>query len=164
MKRIATPRPSSLISVPIGRWAVAQSPTKLRTLLGSCVAVIIIDRIRPIGALAHVVLPEALGRPETGRYADTAIPAMIEALDRLRAGPGAGRTEAKLVGGSRMFSSYAGPDVGQLNEAAAHQLLAELRIPVVAVDTGGVFGRTVLFDPLTGSARVRGVGGSLIDL
>ena len=83
-----------LVSVAIGQWAVAAAPAKVRTLLGSCVGVVLYDRAAKLGGLAHIVLPSARGAVDhPGKYADTAIPALIADFDR-RLG---GKVRARLI-------------------------------------------------------------------
>ena len=153
------------ISVMIGRWAVAASPAVLRTLLGSCVSIVVIDRTARIGGLCHVVLPEARGREDgLGKYADTAVPAMLSDLDRLRGRPARSGLVASIVGGAAMFKSAPGSDVGRLNAEAAERILEGMRIPVFARDLGGSSGRNVSVDLASGVVRVRVPGGPTYDL
>jgi chemotaxis protein CheD len=152
-------QPSS-ITVMIGRWAVAAPPAVLRTLLGSCVAIILHDRASGVGGMAHVVLPEARGRLDNpGKYADTAIPALVGDLDRLRGRPSRSGLAATIVGGAAMFRSSPGSDVGRLNVEASERILEGLRIPVIARDAGGSSGRNVTLETTSGLVRVRVPGG-----
>ena len=96
--------PSAIVSVAIGQWAVAAAPAKIRTLLGSCVGVILYDRVARLGGLAHIVLPDSRGAADhPGKFADTAIPAMIAEIERKFQVKANGRLVAKLVGGASMF-------------------------------------------------------------
>ena len=71
----------------IGQWALAAAPTKIQTLLGSCVGVVLYHRAAKLGGVAHIVLPAAPANADhPGKYADTAIPALIADIDR-RLGP-----------------------------------------------------------------------------
>ena len=71
----------ALISVAIGQWAVAAAPVKIRTLLGSCVGVILHDRVARLGGLGDIVLPNSRGSADhPGKFADTAIPASLMIL------------------------------------------------------------------------------------
>jgi chemotaxis protein CheD len=132
--------------------------------LGSCVGVALIDRGTRVAGLAHVVLPSAEGRDDTpGKFADTAVPALLEAV----LGLGARRTrlEAVLVGGASMFSfGTAGLDIGQRNDAAVREELARLRIPVAAAETGGSSGRTVRVTVDTGIVTSKSAGDSPVEL
>jgi chemotaxis protein CheD len=111
--------------------------------LGSCIGLALLDRRATVAGLAHVVLPAAEGRAGApGKYADTAVPTLLEAM--LGLGARRMRVEAVLVGGASMFSFGGnGLEVGQRNDEAVRAGLAELRIPVVASETGGAKGRTV---------------------
>jgi chemotaxis protein CheD len=150
-----------VVSVPIGRWAVAAAPTRIQTLLGSCVAVVLHDRVGKFGALAHVVLPDSRGAADhPGKYADTAIPAMLAEL-KGRAGPAiVGRLTAKLVGGAAMFQTTGPVTIGASNGEAAERILAGLGIPVVGRDLGGDSGRRVVFDIATGRLSIRTPAGA----
>ena len=124
-----------VVSVAIGQWAVAAAPTRIRTLLGSCVGVVLYDRIARIGSLAHVVLPSARGAVDhPGKYADTAIPIMIADFERRLGIRARSRLTAKLVGGASMFQVSPDPDstlnIGRRNQEAIEQILDELKIPV----------------------------------
>ena len=48
--------------------------------------------------------------------------------------------------------------VGDRNVEASKAKLAEMKIPVLAEDTGETFGRTVIFYPETGDYVIRAVG------
>ena len=64
-----------------------------------------------------------------------------------------------------MFAvSSASLDVGQRNEAAVRELLADLRIPVLATATGGNRGRTIRVDVATTAVTVREAGGKNTEL
>jgi chemotaxis protein CheD len=132
--------------------------------LGSCVGVALVDRRAAVAGLAHVVLPAADGRDDAaGKYADTAVPALLEAVVAL--GARRTRVDAVLVGGASMFSfGGAGLDIGQRNDAAVREELARLRIPVAAAETGGSRGRTVRVDVEAGVVTAKAAGDTAIEL
>jgi chemotaxis protein CheD len=161
------PPSSDIVSVGIGQWAVVAAPVKIRTLLGSCVGVVLYDRAFKVGGLAHIVLPAAPGSVDhPGKYADTAIPGMIADFDRRLVGMAKSRLVAKLVGGASMFQISAttganlGLNIGQRNRDAIEQILAGLRIPIVARDLGGESGRRLTFDTASGIVTVKVPGGA----
>ncbi len=166
--RLADQQPAiDVISVAIGQWAVAAAPARIRTLLGSCVGVAPYDRVVKIGGLAHIVLPEARGAVDhPGKYADTAIPAMIVDFDRRLGGNAKLRLVAKLVGGARMFrlpsveNTNSGLNIGQRNQEAIEQILTVLRIPVLARDLGGEAGRRMTLDTASGMITIKVPGGA----
>jgi chemotaxis protein CheD len=132
--------------------------------LGSCVGVALIDRQAAVAGLAHVVLPESEGRDDApGKFADTAVPALLDAVVRL--GARRARVEAVLVGGASMFSSGgAGLDIGRRNDEAVRAELAQLRIPVAAAETGGSQGRTMRVDVETGVVTAKAAGDTAVAL
>lgn len=163
--------PPEIVSVAIGRWAVARPPVLLRTLLGSCIGVLIFDRQSGVGGLAHVVLPDSRGSTEQpGKYADTAVPALLADLTKLanaspsphRAGP---RFSAKLFGGASMFAvKTPNLDIGRQNQQAVEQALQKSGIPVVARDLGGEAGRRLTCHTQTGVVSVKIPGGDEYDI
>ncbi len=149
----------------IGHWAVAGAPVKIRTLLGSCVGVILHDRVARLGALGHIVLPDSRGSTDhPGKFADTAIPAMIGEIERHIQARARGRLVAKLVGGASMFpttgNSNPAMNIGQMNQDAVERILGELRIPILARDLGGGSGRHLTLDTASGIVAIKIPGGA----
>ena len=71
------------------------------------------------------------------------------------------RLVAKIAGGAQMFAFQNKSDlvrVGERNVQASKKKLAELKIPILAEDTGENFGRTVIFYPETGDYVIRTAG------
>jgi chemotaxis protein CheD len=126
--------------------------------LGSCVGVVMMDpAVRGI-ALDHVALPESTASPEhaqrlPGYFADTAIPAMLNALKQC--GSRANGTEliVKLVGGAVFLDKQNVFNIGKRNVLALKKTLWQHGIGVMAEDVGGHTSRTVIVD--TGDGRVR---------
>jgi chemotaxis protein CheD len=162
---------AAVVSVSIGQWTVASSPAKIRTLLGSCVGVVLYDRVARLGGLAHVVLPAAHGAVDhPGKYADTAIPGLVADFDRRLGGKVRSRLIAKVVGGANMFQTdysrreTSGLNLGQRNQEAIERILMELMIPITARDLGGTAGRRLTLDTASGIVTVRVPGGTDYDL
>jgi chemotaxis protein CheD len=161
------PPATDIVSVAIGQWVVAAAPIRIRTLLGSCVGVVLYDRVMKIGGLAHIVLPEARGAVDhPGKYADTAIPGMITDFGWRLGGNARSRLVAKLVGGARMFQvssardTNSGLNIGQRNQEAIERILAELSIPILARDLGGEAGRRMTLDTASGMITIKVPGGA----
>lgn len=152
---------AAVLSVPIGRWAVAAAPTLIRTLLGSCAGVVLYERQARLGGVAHIVLPDSRGSADhPGKYADTAVPALVDDLERLAGRRLRPRLTAKLFGGASMFQASGPMEIGRLNREAVQRMLASLSIPVVATDMGGDAGRRLTFDTRTGIVSVKVPGGA----
>ncbi|UOF89378.1 chemotaxis protein CheD [Fodinisporobacter ferrooxydans] len=148
----------NVVKVAMADLNISESPDSLRTTgLGSCVGVAIYDPLKKIAGLAHVMLPEAKGSPETpAKYANTAIPLLIrKMLDR---GAATNRLVAKLAGGAQMFSFAGANDlmrIGPRNVEAVKLSLRAYKIPVLIEDTGGNCGRTIEFFATDGSLIIR---------
>jgi chemotaxis protein CheD len=164
-----TPASPETVSVAIGQWTVAAAPVKIRTLLGSCVGVVLYDRVARMGGLAHIVLPDSRGTADhPGKYADTAIPAMIAEIERRLRVKARGRLVAKLLGGASMFSTSASLNralnIGQQNQDAVEQILDVLSIPILGRDLGGGCGRHLTFDTSSGIVGIKVPGGADYEL
>ncbi len=155
----------SVQHVRIARLAVAAGQGRLVAVgLGSCVAVTLYDRVRRVGGMAHVLLPDpsaARDASNPARFATTAVPMLREAL--LAAGA-KGPFEAKLVGGAALFGAMlgsGGQQMGERNVTAVRRAIAALGIPILGSETGGTSGRTAEFDVSTGVLEVRSVRGGI---
>ncbi len=146
-----------------GELRVARAPGRIAIHgLGSCVAVFLYDPRSRIGGLAHILLPSPAGREidEAGRYATTAVAAMIE--ESIRRGARRAALQAKVTGGSKMFSFEGDPvrpTIGERNVEAALAALEAARVTVVATDVGGDCGRTIEADLSDGSLTIKTVRG-----
>jgi len=147
----------NIISVNMAEIKVAKAPGFFRTVLGSCIGVFLYDPKNKIGGLLHLMLPE---HPENGdfnssKYADSGIPALVEALGR--EGANSKTLICKLSGGAKMFSGFSSNsivDIGSRNQTAVLEKLKELGIRVAASDLGGETGRKILADLSTGKLTV----------
>ena len=154
--------------VRMGDWAVSADPDdSLVTIgLGSCIGLVLLDRVRRVAGLAHVMLPQArpgqaaeLPPQARGKFGDLAVDALLDAV--LAAGARRLGLEAALVGGAHMFNFGANQlDVGARNEAAVREGLAAARLPVKAAATGGNKGRTVRVHVGDGRVLVRAAQGA----
>lgn len=156
---------SEIIKVGMADLKTCVSPNGVTTLgLGSCVGIAIRDTTTKIGGLAHVMLPDSTairnGYLNIAKFADTGIVELVKQMEKL----GAKRNHmvAKIAGGATMFSFQGGNSsmgqVGQRNVEATKAVLKELKIPILAEDTGENYGRTVIFYPETGEFHIRAVG------
>ena len=152
-----------VIKVGMADLNVCVSPDSITTLgLGSCVGIAVRDPVTKIGGLAHIMLPDSTSiRINTNipKFADTGIAELVKQV--VAKGANRGRLVAKIAGGAQMFAFSTKNDmvrVGERNVAASKQKLAQLKIPILAEDTGKNYGRTVIFYPETGDFVIRAVG------
>ncbi|MDR1916540.1 MAG: chemotaxis protein CheD [Synergistaceae bacterium] len=158
------------IHVGMADLVVSKHPATLITLgLGSCIGLVIYDQISKTAGMVHIMLPdsrEAKNIPKPGKFADTAIPLLLEELAKL--GVNKSQLRAKMAGGAQMFS-MPGKDsaifaVGTRNVEATTKMLAAAGIRLVSSDTGGSKGRSVEFSTETMKFVVKTLGSGTKEL
>ena len=151
---------SQIITVGVAQIRNSASPAVLRTILGSCVAICIYDRMKKIGGMAHILLPVNVKRSITPeKYADTAIPLMVKTL--MQEGAKKENLSAKITGGASMFKFGSNVILGQIGERNIEQTKLELQklgIPIVMEDVGGNLGRVIDFFLEDGLMKVKSGG------
>ena len=144
-----------------GEFYFGEERTRIRTLLGSCVAVSLWHPQLRIGGMCHYMLPHRphpRGRePLDGRYADEAMQLFAAELRRSRTH--AAQYHAKVFGAGAMFAQAPGrhPDISARNMAAAGELLARHGFQVHAQDIGGRGHRNVILDLWSGDVWLKRV-------
>ncbi len=131
----------------------SDEPRILLTVLGSCVAVCLWDRVRGAGGMNHFVLPTDHHGEKSARYGDVAIDELKAGL--LRLGCRIGDLQAKVFGGAAVLPFGGGQTVGSNNVQLALEQLRRDRIRIIAQRTGGILGQQVRFHTRTGEAFVR---------
>jgi chemotaxis protein CheD len=147
----------------LGELGVLAGTGTVRTLLGSCIGLVLHDQKHHVGGMAHIVLPESNGTDHPpGKYADTAVPELIRQIEA--AGGQARQLSAKLAGGANMFASTNLNSIGEQNLAMVERLLRDVAIPVLARHCGGQQGRKMAYDVETGAITVEIVGGTPVEI
>lgn len=126
--------------------------------LGSCVALIILDPISRVGAMAHIALPDSsvdTGRAEhlPGYFADTGVPFLLDLMKKQGATINNGMI-AKLIGGAKVTKTEDYFEIGKRNIVAIKRLLWQYSIPVRGEDIGGTISRTVNLKMEDGKAYI----------
>ena len=133
--------------------------TLITYALGSCVGITFYDPMIKLGALVHILLPEA-GDNAAGnifKFADTGIKETLRKLEVF--GVVKSRYQCKIAGGAKMFEMSAGiGNIGERNVKMVEKVLAEEHIRVMAKDVGANYARTMLLDVTTGTVKVRTSG------
>jgi len=128
----------SLYDLMPGQVALGKAGDQLKTLLGSCVSVILTDPRRTVGAMCHIV---HVGHPNAANHQNTAYGnvAMAEMARLLyTAGFALRSCEAFVAGGGNMFPKlFAHHHVGTTNADWALDYLAHHHIRIVKQDVGG---------------------------
>jgi len=152
-----------IIKVGMADLRVAKAPQILTTLgLGSCVGIALYDNGNKIAGLAHIMLPDSTqikNNSNKAKFADTAMDVLLGEL--IKNGASRNKLTAKIAGGAQMFSLESQSEmmkIGTRNVQATKTLLNILKIPLLAEDTGGNFGRTIEIYPDTGVLLVKAIG------
>jgi len=159
------------VHVGMADLVVSKHPATLITLgLGSCIGLVIFDQVSKTAGMVHIMLPDsrdAKNIPKPGKFADTAVPLLLEELTKL--GVNKAQLRAKMAGGAQMFSMPGKADnaifaVGNRNVEATTKMLAAAGIKLVASDTGGSKGRSVEFSTETLKFIVKTLGSGTKEL
>lgn len=134
--------------VGIGEARIGGRGDCLRATLGSCVGLCLVWPERRRFVLVHVLLPESAAARRPGpatRFADTAVPFALSALDLPRRRPTG--LVAFVAGGAAMCT---GRDqqhqVGAENVAQLLRALKRAEVPIAGRDLGGAAARQLVVD------------------
>lgn len=128
--------------------------TRIRTLLGSCVAITMWHPGMLAGGMCHYMLPRVSRERQhvlDGRYADEAMELMLCEIREAYTAPM--EYQVKLFGGGHMFSAHqaAGVDhVGKKNVEMARVLMKRHGFSTHAEHLGGAGYRNLMFDMWNG--------------
>ncbi len=127
------------------------------TVLGSCVAACIRDRVTGIGGMNHFMLPYSgdADSPISAsmRYGSYAMEVLINQL--LKAGARRDNLEAKVFGGGAVLRGFTAMNVGERNAKFVREYLRNEGIRIVAEDLNSNYARKVVFFPRTGRVMVK---------
>jgi chemotaxis protein CheD len=137
-----------------GQMCFCDRPSRVETVLGSCVAITMWNPRLRIGCICHAVLPRNGGAQDPLKYVDTSIQSMLQVLERHSSRRQ--DVEVKLFGGASMRRQTPNrKSVGSQNVDAAIALLSGEGFTLRTSDTGGTAGRKLLFYTATGEVFVK---------
>ncbi len=141
-----------------GEYYYTNNPMLIVTVLGSCVAACIRDRVSGIGGMNHFMLPDIGGEPgnplsASMRYGSYAMEVLINQL--LKMGARRENLEAKVFGGGNVLRGFTAINVGERNAEFVRNFLRTENIRIVAEDLNDVHPRKVYFFPATGKVLVK---------
>lgn len=149
------PKPQEIKSVVLrsGDFHFGCGPTRISTLLGSCVSITLWHPRRRIGGMCHYMLTDRRrppGTPPDGRYANEAFELFLQHVAREATTPT--EYQAKLFGGARMFDNAEDrrTDIGAQNIEYGRKLLSEHSITLISSHVGGSGRRKLYFDLWSG--------------
>ncbi len=141
-----------------GEYYVSKREILMVTVLGSCVAACIRDRLSGLGGINHFMLPDDK-RDDDGRfgrsmrYGDYAMEILINQL--LKLGARRANLEAKIFGGGNVLPGFKTNVVGARNARFVCDYLRTEGISVAAKDLLGNYPRKVYFFPTSGRVLVK---------
>jgi len=140
-------RIEDIFDVNSGEVKVSSAPAVLRALaLGSCVAVMVYDKINKIGGLAHIMLPgRSLGRKKEGglKYAEDALDFLFNSARQ--SGANMRNLKVDIIGGANLL----GEGEEGLPEKVLESILGYLRkknVKPAHKRTGGTKRRTAVLN------------------
>ena len=153
----------NVIKVGMADLNIAKSPDSLTTLgLWSCIGLTLYDPVTKIGGLVHYMLPDSTklkNNSNIAKFGDTGIRELYKKMIEKGASPT--RMVAKIAGGAKMFEVSGLSSVGNVGERNAEEaklILKELKVRLVAEDTGLNYGRTVVLNCENGEYLIKAVG------
>jgi len=156
------PQPVAAVFLRPGEAWTTDIPTRVKTVLGSCVAITMRAPRLGLASVTHCLLPssgvrpEALSRAEALKYVDATVGILIETF--ASRGAAVSELEVKLIGGADNLQPNGAPSfysVGERNVRTALDSLAERGIAPAAAIVGGRLGRVMVFDTATGDVFVK---------
>lgn len=145
-----------------GELIFSKKPVIIRTVLGSCVGVVLYDKVKKFGGLVHYLLPESQDRQITTKYGDVALPTLINKF--LNSGSNLSDLEAHVIGGAFIiFDENEIFFIGDRNIEIAQNILKANHIRIKSTQTGGEKGRRVYYDLSTNTLKVEVLDGMKID-
>ena len=151
----------AVILVGIGEYKISRNGfNQIKTMaLGSCVAVTFYYPSMPLGGMIHIALPDssinrnkALMKP--GYFADSGLKAFYTKFKKNIKDFEKKKLIVKIAGGASVMDSNSTFNIGKRNIAAIKKILAQYRLPIVAIDVGKMISRTVTLDLKNGSFLV----------
>ena len=136
-----------IVDVQIGQVKTGKGKVILQSkAIGSCVAIVVYDATKNVGALAHVMLPgraPAKKKVEKTKYTANAIDAIVNKMSKL--GSKKDDIEVFLVGGGNILNRE-DDTICKDNIESALKLLSEKQLKVRAQAVGGTARRSASLD------------------
>ena len=161
---MSTEKPDFFIDIFLnpGEFYFSDRETRIRTILGSCVAVTLWHPVKQIGGMCHYMLPgnrrKDRGDELDGRYADSAMMLFMKELAKSNTKPG--DYQVKIFGGGDQFPNQSKTSVISVpdnNIAIGRELLSYYGFSINAEHLGGTGHRNVIFDLWSGHVWMKHV-------
>lgn len=159
------------VSLMPGELYIAKQPTVIKTILGSCVSVILYNKHNKITAISHAQLPydkinhkcidncpikcnTKVSEENRFKYVTCSTEYMLDKFSSL--GIRHNEINAKLFGGaSVLFAHTNRKTIGMQNIETAYEMIRKFKLRLINKDTGGENGRTIYLHTETFEVFVR---------
>ncbi len=141
-----------------GEFCFAEAGTRIRTILGSCVAITLWHPKLRVGGMCHYMLgnPRPLNPARLdGRYAEDAVELFLREILQRHTQPR--EYQVKIFGGGNMFPALIksqSENIGQRNMNLGQELLRDNGFQIQASHLGGNGYRRIIFDIGSGEVWV----------
>jgi|MudIll2142460700_1097286.scaffolds.fasta_scaffold170760_2 chemotaxis protein CheD len=143
-----------------GELIICQEPTRVITVLGSCVSVTMYNRRLKFGSICHGTMPRCKAiqhctEPciDAFKFMDCAIQHMLTSFAEF--GIRNGDIEVKIFGGADTLMSKSSNTIGSQNIKVTLDTLSREKLGVIAADVGDNFGRKLIFFTHTGDVYLK---------
>jgi chemotaxis protein CheD len=149
------------VTIHIGGVHASAAPTLIKTVVGSCIAVCLIDPVACVGGMNHFMLPApAPDREEStdrARFGVHAMDLLVGAVQKL--GGQRRRLQAKIFGGGHVLQiPRHAESVPERNIRFINEYMIAEGIPVLSRDLGGYLPRRIHFATDSGKVQVKRLG------
>jgi chemotaxis protein CheD len=144
-----------------GELYFSKTPALVTTVLGSCISLTMVSHKLKVGAIIHALLPvcsdrnSGMPKKDPFNYVDCSVTYILSEFEKLGIKPG--NIEAKLFGGSNMFSetNKRQDTIGSQNIKMAVSIVEKKGINLVKIDVGGIQSRKIIFHTSSGDVWLR---------
>lgn len=136
-----------------GELIFTKKPVIIKTVLGSCVAVVIYDRVNRFGGMCHYLLPESTDQNRSTKYGDVAIPTLINKF--YLAGSEKKNLDVSILGGAFVIFDHREVFfIGDRNIEIANRIINGNQLQIKLAQVGGESGRRVRFNTKNNELKV----------
>jgi chemotaxis protein CheD len=131
------------MSIVGGEFAISSdsSNVAIKTLLGSCVAMMIYDTVNQIKGMNHFLLPTTNSSSDSYKYGLSSIETMLNEMYKL--GTKKSNLQAKIAGGAHILKAHDNK-IGDKNVDFAKSFCKSEGIPIISEHVHGEHGRVIM--------------------
>ena len=150
------------IVLPIGHFALINSDYKNSSKpkisiygLGSCIALILYDKLHNVAGMSHILLPSSKNgqvKNYPHKFADLSAKDLMNEM--IKKGAKIDNLKAVIIGGATIFK-HQDSKIGEDNIRSIKKELRKLKLKISKQDVGGFKGRVIKFNPNNYSILVK---------